>query len=456
MSGTIGAATGLNLPTSGSTFLDLLQTASFRGIPFKITVAEAHKGRKVAMHDYPFRDGAWAEDLGRAPRLYQFTGYIIGDLAPAMQLALDNATEQSGSGLLIHPTIGAVYVTCLSCSTSVRKDANRVIEVQWRFVEQGESIFPALVIATIIQVLNYAGSAVTGAGASLSTTAGPAPAAGQAPVNEGVLVTASYSQASNSAAADPAALVAMATGLPVSEQGTSFGRYGGGNASVSLPPGTTGANLQAQLAAQRATVQAASIATSAAASALSAATAQALATAFAALTEAVRATMTNPADQVRVLVGLAGFSYSDTASGNGLFGDIAIVRDAVSALARRVALASLARASAGYKPRSYQEAAALREQIADAIEAEMLLAADAGEDAAFAAMRNLRSAVVQDLTARGANLPSIVTIMTPLPMSSLVLSYRLYGDPSRADQLANAAKAAHPAFLPTKFQALAA
>jgi prophage DNA circulation protein len=87
--------------------MGLLQTASFRGVPFKVIAAQAKKGRRQAIHEYPYVDGGWPEDMGRALRMYSFSGYLIGDLAPVMQLLLDNAVETKGPGLLIHPTIGA-------------------------------------------------------------------------------------------------------------------------------------------------------------------------------------------------------------------------------------------------------------------------------------------------------------------------------------------------------------
>jgi prophage DNA circulation protein len=456
MSGSILSATSINLYAGGDSFLSLLQMAYFRGIPFKVQAAQTIKGRKVAVHDYPFRDGGWAEDLGRAQRIYSFTGYIIGDLAPAMQLLLDNAAEAKGPGLLIHPTIGAVRVTCLSCATSVRKDAMRVIEVQWRFLEQGETIFPTALIATAVQVLTYAATAISAIGESLGRTAGPAAATGASAQGESVAVANSYAAKASGAAADPAALVSMAAGLPVTMPGEYFGRYGAGNTKAALPDGTTVASLQGQLAAQRGAVVASAAITASAAGGLSPSTAGALAAALAAMTEAARATMTDPADQVRVMLRLAVFGYADNSGGIGLGGIMATVRNAVSAAARRVALVSLAMASAAYQPASYEDAHRLRDMVADAIEVEMLAAADNGEDAAYGALKSLRVAVIQDLTTRGATLPTVITVRTASPLPSLVLAYRLYGDASRAEQLANAARAPHPAFLPTSIQALAA
>jgi len=131
------------------------------------------------------------------------------------------------------------------------------------------------------------------------------------------------------------------------------------------------------------------------------------------------------------------------------------MRDAMAAACRRAALVSLARASASYQPSSYNDAAALRVSLAAALDSEITAAGDAGEDATYTALKALRSAVVQDLTARGASLPSVVTVNLQLPLPSLVIAQRLYLDASRSDQIAAESGAIHPAFCPTTFQALA-
>jgi len=145
--------TGFTPPTNLSGFMGLLQTASFRGVPFKVQAARVKKGRRWAIHEYPYVDGGWPEDMGRMLRTYSFSGYLIGDLAPVMQNLLDMAIEAKGPGLLMHPTIGALQVGLLSSSTAVHWDKMRVIQVEFEFIEVGPSIFPLAIIATVISVL---------------------------------------------------------------------------------------------------------------------------------------------------------------------------------------------------------------------------------------------------------------------------------------------------------------
>lgn len=448
--------TGFAPPTSAAGFMGLLQKAYWRGVPFSVTGAVTRKGRKVAIHEYPFRDGGWAEDMGRAQRIYSFTGYLIGDIAPAMQLLLDGAAEAAGPGLLIHPTLGAQMVSLLSCSTSVRKDAMRVIEVAFEFIEQGSQIFPVTLIATAIQVASAADLCLPSFGADLGSAAGTAAMAGPLPIGEGVTVVDSFGASCAIRAADPAGLIAMATGLPPPNTDLTYGRYAIGNATVSLPQGTTVASLVAQITTQRAAVAAAASVASESAETFSAASAPAVVNNLAALVETMRVTMTDPADQCRVLLDLATFTFTDSASGTtGLPGDMATLRDAMAATCRRTALVSLARAVSTYQPISYQDAINIRALVGEALNVEITATADAGLDETYASLKNLRAAVVLDLTTRGATLPQVITVSFGASLPALTVAQILYRDASRSDQITSEANPPHPAFCPVSMQVLA-
>ena len=122
---------------------------------------------------------------------------------------------------------------------------------------------------------------------------------------------------------------------------------------------------------------------------------------------------------------------------------------------RRKALVEMARQSAIYTPTSHDDAAARLDQVASALDAEILTAADGGEDVVVGVFTNLRSAVVTDLTARGASLTPIRTFNVGAPLPADVLAQRFYRDPSRADELVAETGALNPLFLPTTIRALA-
>jgi prophage DNA circulation protein len=182
--------------------------------------------------------------------------------------------------------------------------------------------------------------------------------------------------------------------------------------------------------------------------------ASALVTGMAALAETLRGAAVDPADQVRMLVALADYFPTPPMATAPIGQTIATVETITAAMVRRVALISLARATAAYQPSSYNDAISLRTQVAELLDAEILIAADDDDDMTYSALKQLRTGVIQDLTTRGAALPTLFTVVTPAPVASLVLAYRLYGDATRADQLTASANPINPAFLPLSFTAL--
>jgi prophage DNA circulation protein len=393
--------------------------------------------------------------MGRSLRTYSFSGYLIGDLAPALQLALDTMIEMKGAGLLIHPTIGAVYVSVLSGASSVHRDRMRVIEVAFEFIEFSDTIFPTQIIAAAVEIFAAVASTLEACNSDLETAAAPAAAAGPLATGAGAAIVRDFAADVTTSAADPTSIVGMAAALPPPDANTSYGRYGAGSATVALPDGTTVATLQAQLANQRAAMATAGDQAVATADAYSGTTD--IMSALSAIVEAARAGMTDPADQVRVLLGLAGFSGPAVATGTvGLGAAQATMQNAMQAACLQAVVVSLALASSSYQPVSYDDAAALRTVVADALDVVITAAADAGQDNAYAALKSLRASVIQDLTVRGASLPTVKTVTFPLSLPSLLIAERLYGDAGRADEIAGESGAVHPAFCPTSFAALAA
>lgn len=176
-----------------------------------------------------------------------------------------------------------------------------------------------------------------------------------------------------------------------------------------------------------------------------------LAASIAALTESLRATANDPADQIRLLSSLAVFA---PAPAPGQVSTISLATS-TSALCRRAALVSLARACALYQPSSANDAETVELAVTALFDAEITVAADGGDLPTYAALRDLRAAVALDLNTRGAQLPQLVTFTFGVPMPALALAYRLYQDATRSDDLVARADPVHPAFMPTSFQALA-
>lgn len=186
---------------------------------------------------------------------------------------------------------------------------------------------------------------------------------------------------------------------------------------------------------------------------MSAAT-DALAAGLDALAEAVRAACDDPVDAIRLLSDMAAYQAETPPSAAPLGQAVTAAATVTAALCRRAALASLARACAAYEPVSYEDAIAVRDAVADLMDAESQVAADAGDLNAYAALRALRAAVVRDLTVRAAQLPRLVVVTRRAPLPAAVIAYQLYGDATRADDLVRRVDPPHPSFMPLTFTAL--
>jgi len=133
-----------------------LQPGSWRGVPFVLDAGETKAGRRVALHEYPYRDDVWPEDLGKLPRRFAIQAYLTGDDVYQVRDAMLRACEQPGPGTLVHPTLGALSVVLLDFSLIDRRERGRYVEVQFVFIVAGDVQFPSTAIASGQAVLNAA------------------------------------------------------------------------------------------------------------------------------------------------------------------------------------------------------------------------------------------------------------------------------------------------------------
>lgn len=152
--------------------------ASWRGVPFGIWEQEGSFGRATVVHEYPFRDSVWVEDLGRATRRIGLIGFRVGDDVAELQREMIEAAEQEGPGQLVHPTLGLLKVSLVDFRCFIRRDMGRVVEFHFLFVEAGSTGIQAGTdysahVATFADALNGAarGDFLTAAGAALKSGA---------------------------------------------------------------------------------------------------------------------------------------------------------------------------------------------------------------------------------------------------------------------------------------------
>jgi prophage DNA circulation protein len=213
----------------GSWFLQL-QPGSWRGCGFVLDAGDTVAGRRVAIHEYPYRDDAWAEDLGKLPRRFSIQAFMVGDDVYQQRDAMIAACEQAGPGTLIHPTLGSIQCVLMEFQVTDRRERGRVVEVQFSFIIAGDVQYPATVIATGQNVLAQAGLLNAASAADLGSAL-----AGVGPVTRTAASGVSqFTGMATGAVDDAARIFGCVRGL----QGF-YGRYATGNRQAMQPATAT-------------------------------------------------------------------------------------------------------------------------------------------------------------------------------------------------------------------------
>ena len=423
--------------------LNEYRQCSFRGIPFATIGTAGANGRKVAVHDYPFRDDAVAEDLGRRPRSFRVRGFVTGLLYHAQFDLLQAAIEQPGPGLLVHPSRGVLKAAVLNFDWREPDGRFGVIEFDIEFLEQ-KNFLSTLVLAAASAVIAVAGAVLQSACSSdYSSRTSAGYAAGDTAPKAALATVQVWGAQAVGLSQRPDVMTSALASLP-----TYYGRFVSGNSAVTAPGGTVASALDGVVIGQAA-VGAATAALSASLDAAS------LAMAVLAVPQALAALVADPATQVALLSELAAYAPATLASTAPTGASIATAQTAAAALCRRATIASIGIACSAYQPTSYDDAEALRASVCAIMRAEALVAADAGDDASFQAIRALLSQVTQDLSTRASQLSRLITVTRNASVPAPLLAQQLYADGSRAPELIRRANPIHPAFMPVSFPALA-
>jgi prophage DNA circulation protein len=439
-----------------------MRTASYGGVPFAVEALRTTGGRRNAVHDYPFRDEVWVEDLGKLPRQFNLVGFLVedslvygGGSVIGQRDNMFKVCESAGPQTLVHPTFGTIEnVNCLNVEFQERKDLGRVVEVVFSFIQSGLRIYPQANTSTGSAVEGAASGLLSGSVVDFVKSAASAIQKGAAIVRAAVSAAVGFYQLGVVAIHDVRRFLGA-----ISTLSGTFGRlFGGGNSGYlgsnqKEPVGTTVSTLMANDAAARQSVEVAGAAMQTAAANVS--DTSAFGAAVQSFVQSVAASATDPADAIRILSGMATYSVSSNTTQSQIGVGIADMQSACGALFRRTVLASLATASAQYQPSSQQDALAVSGQITSLINDEIDVAGDTGDDSSYAALRTLRQAVIADLSARSAGISPVTTFEFSASLPALTLATRIYRDATRADELVRQADPIHPAFLPQSFQALA-
>lgn len=105
------AAAGLLSKLTTSTWRESLSEASFRGAKFYVSSSDAGVGRRTVVHQYPFREENYVEDMGIDSSEFTINAYVIANKNNNFNYFSDRdklirALKTEGSGELIHPYFG--------------------------------------------------------------------------------------------------------------------------------------------------------------------------------------------------------------------------------------------------------------------------------------------------------------------------------------------------------------
>ena len=109
---------------------------SFREVPFFVNRVQNQGGRRLQSHTFPERDDIYHEDLGRGERVFTLSAYIVGDDYFQHRENLIQALESEGPGKLVHPYRGIFQVAVASFSETESTAEGRIARFDITFKEQ--------------------------------------------------------------------------------------------------------------------------------------------------------------------------------------------------------------------------------------------------------------------------------------------------------------------------------
>ncbi|MGE4773924.1 DNA circularization protein [Yersinia enterocolitica] len=442
-----------------------LHPASFRGVPFAVISAEGVFGRRQAIHEYPYRDTAWIEDLGRATRRLTIRGFLIQSSglynAPDVMTQRDSliaACEMPDAGTLVHPTLGEMTVSIPESGLRLNEGAEsgRVFEFTLTIIESGLRVFSVTSSADAVSSIqsSWFGLASKSVATFIATVKGEVRSVTQTIrtlkstaafwVN---MVNSTTSEATNLGNVLRSTLGRDRYGR--FNHGTVGGSVSGATASVSTQSDTT--DLSA-LVDQRMAVSVEGRASLAAATdALTeAATVAAHANAVLAVVNAILASGASTLDLIRMMQELTAINDDTFRPNPGDSNTAAASYQLIIVLCA----GAMVFAASQYQPESYDDAVDILTRVCDVVDGAALSAADTGNDEVYQSLMTLRESIVTLLQQTGANLSRVEIVNFNRSLPALNLANRLYQDARRGDALVKMAVPVHPAFMPLRFKAL--
>lgn len=441
-----------------------LQASSFRGVPFAVVAEEGSHGRRQAVHEYPYRDTAWIEDLGRGTRRFMIRGFLIqnsqiyggGDVI-AQRQSLVAACEAKGSGTLVHPTLGELTVSIpengLRISGSM--ESGRVFEFTLMALESGLKVFAITDGAAASDTVktNYFKMVTTVVASTLARIKGEIRGVTSA-INtiKGTItfwtsmVDSTVSEVTN-----------VSNVLKSTFGNNKYGRYSkgsvGGSSSV-ISSGLSTADAEddqaltdlvtAQSVMDRKNIMDTTDVLN------NSSTADEFVQGVADVVNSILNSTGSVNDRISALEKLANSTSTEYQQSDSSKAITATMNTLIIVLCTGAMTSSATEAN----PTSRDEAEKLTQRVALQLDGALVVVADRADDEMYNALLTVRTAFISTMMARSSQLSDLMQINMAQPLPALTLANRFYQDASRADELIQVARVPHPAFMPLTMKVL--
>ena len=441
-----------------------LRASSFRGVPFAVVAEEGSHGRRQAVHEYPWRDTAWIEDIGRATRRFIIRGFLIqnsqvygGGDAITQRQSLIAACEAKESGTLIHPTLGELTVSIpengLRISGSTEN--GRVFEFTLMAIESGLKVFAVTDSTTAGDTVNtnYLKLVSTTVASTLARIKGEIRGVTQA-INT---IKGTVTFWTNMVDSTISEVTNLSNVLNSTFGNTQYGRYSKGpvgGSSSAVSGNTPTADVEdTQALADQVTAQSVMDRKN--------------------ITDTVDHlnNSTNPDDFVQGVADVVNAILDSAGSVNDRISALEKLANAISTEYQQsdsskaisatmntlivvLCTGAMTRAAADASPTSRDEAEAITQRGSVQLDKALVLAGDRAEDGMYGSLLAIRSSFLATMSDRASGLSELIQVTMAQPLPALTLANRLYQDAARADELVQEARVPHPAFMPVTMKVL--
>ncbi|WP_392563200.1 DNA circularization N-terminal domain-containing protein (plasmid) [Orbus sturtevantii] len=445
---------------------DKLLKASFRGIPFAIIDVSSSHGRRNATHEYPYRDKAWVEDIGRKVRKIKLNGFLVGSslLYKSSDIITqrDNlvaACEKMGVGTLVHPTFGELTVSVDDLTIKEGVSNGNTVEFSLSVTESGLRVFAITNIKEIESTVDNSYLSVIASVASSYISSVKMILMKSNQAIKTLVKTTGYWENSITSITDEASnLVNTVNDLFGNRK---YGRYSSGdvgghvngvNGNVTNTDDTNDYNL---LMKQK--IISSILNKSKTANNLSSINGLNNAGDIDDYTknicvgiQSILDSGLSKYDMLNAFEKLYWLQYVEYDVDNKN-----IIVLAMTNLYFKIIIAALfAKISAEYIPSSYDDAMSVLKRVILVLDDALLLVGNYSLDDVYIQLKQLKSDIINAVNVKGANLSHLTEVITYAPVPALTMANQLYQDANRADELIVSANPIHPAFMPTKFNAL--